>query len=59
MKNQGTDTKTNNKIADLNPNISVITLNINGFLSYQLKTEIIRLDFFSKDPTILFRGGLL
>lgn len=50
MKNQGTDTKTNNKIADLNPNVSVITLNINGFLSYQLKTEIIRLDFFFKRP---------
>ena len=30
MKTTGTDRKTNNKIVDLNPNISIITLNING-----------------------------
>lgn len=36
--------KTNNKVTDLNPNISKVTLNING-LNIPIKIEIIRIFF--------------
>lgn len=40
----------NNKTADLNPDISIITLQANGINGD--KTKIVRMDFLKNEPTI-------
>lgn len=49
-KPKGSKQKTNNKTADLNPDISIITLQANGINGD--KTKIVRMDFLKNEPTI-------
>lgn len=53
MRNRGNKQKTNNKIVDLNPNISIITLNVNT-----TKLRFSNISHFEQFGTIRFSTTL-